>query len=815
MSALLQEKKHYQLQGRQGAFLIRGVLGQGSSCVAYHAIYEEGQNRTDCLLKEFNPSRLSMVRDDDTGMLSTAQTEDFQEGLAHFRESYRLQEELHQNPELGNFTPFPQGLYDGLGTAFTVTPFNHGKPYEETKDAFLPELLERIRAIAIVVEKYHRAGYLHLDVKPANLFIFPGTNHAILFDLDSVIKMNEMGPDAVRSIRYTQEWAAPELVDRRRWECICPATDLFSIGEILFYRLMGRHSEIWERRSFSEYPQLRDAPLLKAHSADGKLFSRLTEFFHHTLCASIKGRWQSAAEVLDALTELIKLARMECYLCSTSPPCADIFLGRAQELDEIHARLSEKHLLFLCGMGGIGKSELVKRYAKYFANDYDVVLFASYGDSLRWALVNEINIANLRRLEGETETDYCRRKLKMMEELCSPKDLLIIDNLDQDTFEGEEAKLWRKILNLNCTLLVTSRLDSWEFPKLPVEKLEKEEDLLTLFQYWSERKDDPKAAKKIIDFFDGHTLAVELAAKQIKASALTPKEYLARLYAQGLGGGGVEPVRKDCFSGRKTAAEHICVLFDMAGLNKESRKILRCMALLPREGIDWHLLLELCHLKKITAINELCDFSWLALRDGRLYIHPLIAEVAMLEGGPAEVYDDFLRSLREYLLYTPDAAPIVEGDDWREYVSSHATNMLSQHPEQVSSAIAWFFETASELFMDVRVYPLAKDYGRLAFQISVALSDSSETALAICDEMKDHWSYIGLFCEAHWYWEREEEIREKLGVLEKEFYLRKGRFFLDHDEYDQAEGCFEKERSLYGESPALSYCLKELAQRRP
>ena len=50
-------------------------------------------------------------------------------------------------------------------------------------------------------------------------------------------------------------------------------------------------------------------------------------------------------------------------------PCRH-FLGRDKELEELYTMLEEKRHVFLCGIAGIGKSELAKAYTKQYKKHY-------------------------------------------------------------------------------------------------------------------------------------------------------------------------------------------------------------------------------------------------------------------------------------------------------------------------------------------------------------------------------------------------------------------------------------------------------------
>ena len=50
-------------------------------------------------------------------------------------------------------------------------------------------------------------------------------------------------------------------------------------------------------------------------------------------------------------------------------PCRH-FIGRDKELEELYTMLEENRHVFLCGIAGIGKSELAKAYAKQYIKQY-------------------------------------------------------------------------------------------------------------------------------------------------------------------------------------------------------------------------------------------------------------------------------------------------------------------------------------------------------------------------------------------------------------------------------------------------------------
>ena len=76
----------------------------------------------------------------------------------------------------------------------------------------------------------------------------------------------------------------------------------------------------------------------------------------------------------------------------TVPPLytTQILFGRASELNEIYRLLhSDNNKLFLCGTGGIGKSELARQYGLKFQNEYRTILWFTYNSTLEDMIITD------------------------------------------------------------------------------------------------------------------------------------------------------------------------------------------------------------------------------------------------------------------------------------------------------------------------------------------------------------------------------------------------------------------------------------------
>ncbi|MBO4954305.1 MAG: TIR domain-containing protein, partial [Clostridia bacterium] len=122
-----------------------------------------------------------------------------------------------------------------------------------------------------------------------------------------------------------------------------------------------------------------------------------------------------------------------------------VFYGRDTVLDEIKGRFDAgERVLFLQGIGGIGKTQIVKQFAQRHQKDYDTIVYATYNGSLKELVLSdtyfdlepEMNRRVLADGSLESDDDFFYRKLEKIKKLADERTLIIIDNFD---VEGDEA----------------------------------------------------------------------------------------------------------------------------------------------------------------------------------------------------------------------------------------------------------------------------------------------------------------------------------------------------------------------------------------
>ena len=325
-----------------------------------------------------------------------------------------------------------------------------------------------------------------------------------------------------------------------------------------------------------------------------------------------------------------------------------LFVGRDEELRTIREMLSAEHILFLQGMGGIGKSEIAKGYAKAYRDAYDTIIFANFATDLMDMICgDDITVENLRRADGENRETWFRRKLDAFRSVSDEKTLLIVDNFDTD----DDPQL-DELLSCPAHILFTTRNDHSGYPTLNVEKINDFDQVRKIFfTHYGRPVKDTQTVDEILRLVDCHTITVELIAKQMKASFLKPEQMLQRLKSTGLNTQLREKVRREGAEEKRSAFDYISGLFRFSRLTEAEEHILCCMCFVPHQGIRVGDLGDILELEDYDPVNSLITNSWLTLDDesDTLRIHPVICDVVKAQLQPTqENCRDYLHGLYEH-----------------------------------------------------------------------------------------------------------------------------------------------------------------------
>ncbi len=639
-------------------YTIIKLIGRGANTMTYLAEYNSVKGmQSKCIVKEYCPASVQMFREANGSLSCSAQfVEKYEDGKKRFKEGGYRENELRNVQGLSNLVPEIRGCFEQNNTVYLDVIHHEGVTYNQLIDEPLLNKMRICLSIAKLVDRFHKAGYLCLDIKPDNFMVLDTTalseDVVNYIDFDSLCKKGKFSFG--KALSCTKAWSAPEQRNPYLFKKISEATDIYALGELIFWTVFNRHSEISEHRMFAEYvfDEILNAPECLSRR---KVRNLLSQIFAHSLCSVPERRYQSVDKLINVLSELIEEIEKKVYFKERIIRPKRFFQGRQRELGQIHEILDADGILFVQGMGGIGKSEIVRQYCSLNREKYDNILYVNYLDSLVHAICDEIDIVGIVREYNESDIQFCWRKVALLNQVLSGTSIFVIDNFDimVSEMDVEEQKLWNYIKKMSLKLLITTRNHQNEYPELFIDSIQDKDNLRMFFMREKCVYEEGyiRAIDDIIEMVKRHTLLMELISRQMSASKISSMEMLTMLQSTGICGLPQDAIgfEKDFINSDVTVMEHLRKLFSMTNISEQQKIILVKLAFMPVAGISANLFSGFFSLQNYNDINVLINKGWICQSnddDFILTVHPIIASLAAsLLIDDKKIHEEFLHDI--------------------------------------------------------------------------------------------------------------------------------------------------------------------------
>ena len=213
------DPKHNSRVGTEvGRYRILGELGAGGMGTVFLAERSDGEFEQRVAIKIINSS------------VSSAEL------LRRFRNERQILATL-DHPNIAHLI---DGGTTGDGQPYLVMEYIEGSSIIEfvaAKNLSIDERLDLFREVCSAVSFAHQKLVIHRDLKPSNVFVtLDGTVKLLDFGIAKLLNSDSGNETRTQAFAFTPEYASPEQV---RGESLSTATDIYSLGVILFELLTG------------------------------------------------------------------------------------------------------------------------------------------------------------------------------------------------------------------------------------------------------------------------------------------------------------------------------------------------------------------------------------------------------------------------------------------------------------------------------------------------------------------------------------------------------------------------------------------------
>ena len=525
---------------------------------------------------------------------------------------------------------------------------------------------------------------------------------------------------------------------------------------------------------------------------------------------------------LEGVEEIIKEKSVQKYSefkkVYNIPQKNHIFWGREEIIKRLYSHLEKNNLIFITGLGGIGKSQIAKEFVYRLKDNYNLVLWLSA--STEDELYNEYkNVSIYFKLISDNEPkELVKIKLSAFLENFE-KVLIIIDGADDISMS-----YWlENIISNNALILVTtqkSNIDYDQFTVIPIENFNQQESIDFLLNCAKSRRiceSDIEDVSKLAKLLQYYPLSLEYARSYVNELQISYKEYLEEyplhkfdIYAESLP------------SYKKTAYAAWALSFrKVAEKNIYSKDILYICSFFAPNNIPFKDLFfekevynySKLHLKKI--VEAISSYSLFVVNNGLVNMHSIIQEFIRNKIIQEKSFDLYFEKALTILSNSiPDEITSFSEQNLVHLVLEHATFLLSYKGK---------FDKEKVLKFIKKIVSKLYNFGRYLEVISfvkdqIKLSDFIEYVFDISIIVKlliQSYHYTGNNPKAF------EVLNKMKTFIEYSDQISEGEKFFLYVEYKNTEGIIQKDcgnielsLKLYKESYYYLEKLGDLADRK-
>ncbi len=415
------------------------------------------------------------------------------------------------------------------------------------------------------------------------------------------------------------------------------------------------------------------------------------------------------------------------------PPCK-YFCGREAELEELYTLVQTEGRVFLTGVAGVGKSELVRKYAQEYKSEYAHIGYYYYSEENGLMHLICYILPDTALVRSDMEEVF-QENLDLLSSL-GKSTLLIIDSFNLP-IDGDPNM--EHLLELECDVIVISQSnygDDYAVYDLTEFRTFRESYALIAQFYPFDIEDRETKIKmhQLVSINEKYPFSLELCARSMKRGTDTPDTCTDALI------GGIKnmkariPANKDGKPRTDTHYNHIKRLFENADLNDEDKHVLSYMRFMPESGVSKLLFKKLSNLMYFTATEKMIDLGLIHENsDGTISLPSIVKKLveADIKINPQDLYI-FAEILFDT---TPKEAPKEVLSEIAENLANNPyIDMIDQDIYVARHLFFQYFALLEDRFrMDMMLMQLAMLYNKNIFKHRLLYSADKAHFLSIIE----------------------------------------------------------------------------------
>lgn len=317
--------------------------------------------------------------------------------------------------------------------------------------------------------------------------------------------------------------------------------------------------------------------------------------------------------------------------------------------------LKNENILFLCGPGGIGKTQMARELGEVLRqkniiseNPYTIQYIPPQypGEDAMQSTILNAQIDGICYIGSDPtqRKDAFERRIQQLKNRYNGKCIILDDFYlpDKELSQLRNEESFRAFMAINAHLICTTRYDTSGWNVVRVPPLHEDVLMHKIRMHCNNELLTDDRLRPVLQLTGCNSMIAYLVAETMRVGFHEPEELFEVLQSGNFNGVDLPDITDERTGRMAPIHEHIYSLYDIYTLDENARDVLALAQFILEDGIDKALFRHSLSQEKKQYLNQLCNGSWIHQKNARLFVNPVVRLVCRNRLKPAP---DALRNL--------------------------------------------------------------------------------------------------------------------------------------------------------------------------